>query len=218
MTPTDILTPVIIGLAFYGFIKCLAERLWVTLLMTTALALVIQRINPFTPDQALAWLGAALLVLVGIIAALLDRPDSQAAIAKPAKHPAKGQKEIVIDGTNVMYWDGNEPALATLRGVVDTLTKRGFHPYVFLDASSRHHLKDKSLSEKKFATVLGLHASRVMVCPAGTEADVFILKFAKSQSLSIVSNDRFGDRAQQAKGIKLVKGVFANGKPILEGP
>jgi len=136
---------------------------------------------------------------------------------KPRKRPGKGQKEIVIDGTNVMYWDDNAPALSTLRSTVTYLKKRDYLPFVFLDASSRHHLGDRSLDAAGFAHALALHPSRVVVCPAGTEADVFILKFAREHDLPVLSNDRFGDRKQQVRGIKLVKGVFANGKPILDG-
>lgn len=88
---------------------------------------------------------------------------------------------------------------------------------MFLDASTRHHLGDKSLNETGFAKALGLTRNQVMVCPAQTEADAFLLKFAKENGFPVVSNDRFGDRAALAKGLKLVKGVMAGGKPVLQG-
>lgn len=215
MTPTEILTPVVLGLAFFGYVRCLASRPWLTLLLTLGLGAVVWQVYPLVPENALTWLCGGVLVIIAYIAARLwPNETPQTAAAEPRN---KDLKEIVIDGTNVLYWDGNEPALWTLREVVDALTKRGYAPYVFLDASSRHHLKDKSLTPKAFAKALALKPSRVMVCPAGTEADTFILKFAKAEKLPIVSNDRFSDRAQQVKGIKLIKGVIANGKPIFEG-
>lgn len=215
MTPTDVLSPAIFALAFYGYVRCLARHLWPTLLISAALAVLVMRINPFVQQQALNWIGAVFLVLLALICARLW-PASQPA-TQPRKKPEQGQKEIVIDGTNVMYWEDNQPDLTTLRTVVAALMKRGYLPYVFLDASSRHHLRDKSLNESGFARALGLHIKRVIVCPASTEADEFLLRFARDQGLPVVSNDRFGDRKQIADNIKRVRGVIANGKPVFEG-
>ena len=145
------------------------------------------------------------------------KPVPQATVV-PSKRttPRTDQREIVIDGTNVMYWDG-EADLRTLRSVVDKLVGKNMLPYVFLDASSRHHLGDTSLNTGSFAKALGLAQGQVTVCPTETDADAFILRFAKEHSLPVVSNDRFGDRTAQAKGLKLIKGVIARGKPIFHG-
>lgn len=220
MTPTELLTPAVLALAAFGYIRCLSKWLWLTLAGSAALTALVSLNFPFQAENALTWITVGLLGVVAVVLSRMWREESDSpakAAPKPPRRPTKQQKEIVIDGTNVIYWDGNEPALATLRMVVDHLKGRGYLPYVFLDASSRHHLGDKSLSGARFAKAFDLHPSRVMVCPAGTEADTFILKFAKTETLPIVSNDRFGDRAKQAKGIKLVKGIIAKNKPILEG-
>lgn len=215
MTLTDILTPVLLGLAFYGYVQCLARYFWITLVLSAALVAVILQVSPFAPEQALNWLGAAVVVVLAVLCAWLW--PMQNAAPKPRKKPASDQREIAIDGTNVLYWNDNEPSLDSLRAVIAHLAGKGFLPFVFLDASSRHHLRDTSLDEAGFARALSLHPARVMVCPAGTEADVFLLKFARDQKLAVVSNDRFGDRKDLARGTKLVKGVIANGKPILDG-
>jgi len=215
MTLTDLLIPVIVGLAFYGYVQCLARYLLVTLLLSAALAALVLQIRPFSPDQALNWLGVMMLVIVAITCARLW-PLQQSA-PKPRKKARPGQPEIVIDGTNVLYWNDNEASLDSLRAVIVHLSGKGFLPFVFLDASSRHHLRDKSLDEASFARALSVHPGRVMVCPAGTEADVFLLKFARDNNLAVVSNDRFGDRKALVRGTKLVKGVIVNGKPILDG-
>jgi hypothetical protein len=166
------------------------------------------RVNSEAKPAGLGVMGVAALVAIGLATRhRLRRP----------KAPKRSARRIVIDGTNVMYWDGGAAKLATLRCVVDDLTKRGFVPVVFLDASSRHHLKDKSLTESGFAKALGLPQKQVMVCPAGTEADEFILKFANQEALPILSNDRFGDRSALAKDIKTIKGVMTDGQPIFDG-
>lgn len=217
MTPLDILTPLILLLAFIGYITCFVRMFWLTLAGTAALAIVISRDFGFETGNLVYWGAGFSVVLAAVLAATFQRETQRA--EAPTKKSGKSRKpssEVVIDGTNVMYWDG-EADLRTLRSVVDQLRSKGKYPFVFLDASSRHHLKDPSLDERGFAKALGLKRDRIMVCPARTEADAFILKYAREHRLPVVSNDRFGDRAQQAKGLKLIKGGVAGGKPILEG-
>ena len=214
MTPSDVIFPAILLLAFIGYVTCLVRWLLPTLVLSTAMGLFLGRAAPFGPETQIYWIAAAIAVLLALgTAAQVSRSGSA---EESAPIPMPEGDGVVIDGTNVLFWDG-EADLRVLRSVVDHLKEKGRAPYVFLDASSRHHLEDKALDDKAFAKRLGLPRNRVMVCPAGTEADVFILKFAREQGLAIVSNDRFGDRAQQKKGIKLIKGVFAGGKPILHG-
>lgn len=216
LTPLQILTPVVLALAAFGYVRLLAAALWLTLLGTAALAGLLSLSYPFVAANALGWGGAALLVLGAIVLSRLGR--APATVAPPREQiAAKDRQDIAIDGTNVLYWDGEDAELASLRLVVNALLKRKFAPVVFLDASSRHHLKDKSLTEKDFAKALGLPQNRVMVCPAGTEADAFLLQYAKENNMPVVSNDQFRDRAQIAGKLRLVRGIFANGKPIFEG-
>ncbi|NNK15354.1 MAG: hypothetical protein HKP51_00455 [Sulfitobacter sp.] len=217
MTPLDILTPIILLLAFVGYIACFVRMFWLTLAGTAALVTVISRDLGFETENLVYWGAGISVVLAAVLAAAFLR-ETQSAETTPTKSgkSKKSNAEVVIDGTNVMYWDGDAD-LRTLRSVVDQLRSKGKYPFVFLDASSRHHLKDPSLDERGFAKALGLKRNRIMVCPARTEADAFILKYAREHRLPVVSNDRFGDRAQQAKGLKLIKGGIAGGKPILEG-
>ncbi len=216
LTPLQILTPVVLALAAFGYVRCLATALWRTLLGTAALAALLSLSYPFIAANAWGWGGAAVLVLGAVALSRLGRPP--APVAPPSETvAASDRKDIVIDGTNVLYWDGEVAELASLRLVVSALLKRKYAPVVFLDASSRHHLKDKSLTEKDFAKALGLPQNRVMVCPAGTEADAFLLKYARENNMPVVSNDQFRDRAQIAGKLRLVRGIFAKGKPIFEG-
>lgn len=221
MTPIENLTPIILVLSFVGLVHCLSRFLWVTLAATVALGAYFSRGYPLEGAHLFYWGVAGGIVFTAWLAAMaLRRTETQAIRApsgkKQVQKPSQDLPGVVIDGTNVMYWDG-EADLRTLRVVVDKLRAKQLTPFVFLDASSRHHLRDKSLDQSGFARALGLERKQVTVCPAQTEADAFILKFAKDNSMPVVSNDRFGDRAAQVKGVKLIKGVIAGGKPVLQG-
>ncbi|MGJ8626867.1 MAG: NYN domain-containing protein [Sulfitobacter sp.] len=218
MEPLQILAAIILGLALIGYITCLVQYYWVTLILTAGVVAYLAKAIPINAQTIAYWGAAALTIAIALSVALSIKARNRTHLpAKVAKTSAPPGRRIVIDGTNVMYWDGETAQLDTLRSVVDYLKQRDISPIVFLDASSRHHLKDKSLTERGFARALGLPQTQVMVCPAGTEADVFILKFAKKEELPILSNDRFGDRSNLVKGIKIVKGVFTAGRPILDG-
>ncbi|MDF1728743.1 MAG: hypothetical protein P1U53_13435 [Sulfitobacter sp.] len=217
MTPTDLIYPVVLLLAFIGYVTCLARYPLATLTAGAGLAALIWQSAPLGPQTMVYWGAAAGVTALALALAFIASRSRPPVKAPPKKLPEKlDDASIVIDGTNVLFWDG-DPDLRVLRAVVDYLKKKGHAPFVFLDASSRHHLGEGNLNERGFANRLGLPQNRVMVCPAGTEADIFILKFAREQGLPILSNDGFRDRPQQIKGIPLVKGVFAGGRPILDG-
>lgn len=218
MAPDHIIAAVLLGLAFVGHIACLTRFFWVTLVVTAITFAYFGVVIPIDDQTMLYWAMAIIAAAAAITLALLyrQRQTKPKRIRKSTDAKPNGRR-IVMDGTNVMYWEDETAQLDTLRAVVDYLIQREITPIVFLDASSRHHLKDTSLTERGFAGALGVPQKQVMVCPAGTEADVFILKFAKREGLPILSNDRFGDRAKLAKGIKIVKGVMAAGRPILDG-
>lgn len=221
MDPLHIVAANILILSIIGYVTCLTRYYRITLALTAAALAYLSAKIPFDAKTMPYWGAAIAIILITISIRFLNGPIKNPARKTRKDAPSKWQKytgrQIVIDGTNVLYWDGETARLDTLRSVVDYLRQRDINPIVFLDASSRHHLKDKSLTEKGFAQALGLPQVRVMVCPAGTEADVFILKFAKKEGLPILSNDRFGDRSKMAKGVKIVKGVMTGGRPILDG-
>ncbi|MEQ6249641.1 hypothetical protein ABMC89_12180 [Sulfitobacter sp. HNIBRBA3233] len=154
---------------------------------------------------AIAALGA---VIVGALLLLQRRPK---------QGTARSARSIAVDGTNVMFWRDNIALVSTLKSVVRHLERSGFEPVVFLDASSRHHVGDRSLDEGGFARALRLPVRNVMVCPARTEADAFILRFAKDQKVAVVSNDQFRDRPRESRNIRLVKGRMEGQRVILKG-
>ncbi len=154
------------------------------------------------------------LILLAVLAALLLIAFRRRGRSKTPKAPKA--RQIAVDGTNVLFWKDEVALLSTLKKVVARLRHEGFDPVVFLDASSRHHLGDKSLNEVRFADCLGLTTNRIMVCPARTEADAFILEYAGQQKIAVVSNDKFRDRPKEARNIRLVKGRFEGEKLVLK--
>jgi hypothetical protein len=103
---------------------------------------------------------------------------------------------VVIDGSNVMYWNAGVPQIATLRSMIEHLTAKGYVPGVVFDASAGQRLVGKYRHDKHLAKLLGLPVARVMVVPNGTPADPMILAFARDQGARVVSNDRYRDWAE----------------------
>jgi hypothetical protein len=58
----------------------------------------------------------------------------------------------------------------------------------------------------------------VRQAPAGTDADYFILSFARELKASIVSNDRFRDRIKQFPEARerVIRYMILNGEVVLE--
>jgi Zc3h12a-like Ribonuclease NYN domain len=102
---------------------------------------------------------------------------------------------IVVDGSNVMHWQGNTPRLETVLQVVKDLQARGFDPGVVFDANAGWKLFGKYLNEAEFGRRLGLPKDQVLVVPKGTQADPYILFTARKFNARIVTNDRYRDWA-----------------------
>lgn len=218
MAPVDIITPVVALLAFLGYVWLLSFRFWIAMILTLSLGYAMAVTIPFETDQLIYWAAATGLFATALFAmSLLPTPERFVIEVRSKKRiKVKPENDIVIDGTNVIFWGGHA-SISTLRMVVDHLRERALMPYVFLDASTQHLWRDAMLDEEGFAKALGLNKERVMVCPSRVEADGFILKFAREQKLSVVTNDHFEERSRDAKGLKFIKGLVADGHPLLEG-
>lgn len=125
------------------------------------------------------------------------------------------ERWVVIDGSNVMYWDGETPRIETVQAVVAQLIKQGFTPGVMFDANAGYLLEDRYLHDGAFAKRLGLSQDRVMVVPKGVQADSYILKAARDMGAVIVTNDRFRDWAEEYPEVAgegyLIKGGYRDG-------
>jgi hypothetical protein len=103
----------------------------------------------------------------------------------------------LIDGSNVAHAsEGDAARLANILLVRDKLAEQGFDPIIVADAALRHQIDDSAEYEKLVAD------GTVHQAPAGTDADYFLLSFAKELDAALVSNDRFRDRSQQFASVR----------------
>ena len=101
---------------------------------------------------------------------------------------ARRPKLALVDGSNVAHASEGESArLANIVLVRRKLMEEGYEPIIVADAALRHQIDDWSGYEELVTQGL------VKQAPAGTDADYFILSFARELNAWIVSNDRFKD-------------------------
>jgi hypothetical protein len=109
---------------------------------------------------------------------------------------AKRSRIAIVDGSNVAHaTEGAAPRLANLVLMRDKLVEKGFEPVLVVDAALRHQIDDPATYEKM------VDDGEVKQAPAGTDADYFILSFARELGARVVSNDRFRDRMQEFKDL-----------------
>jgi hypothetical protein len=63
---------------------------------------------------------------------------------------------VVVDGSNVLHWKDNVPALAPLKEVLAQLTRQGLTPSVYFDANAGYKIGDRYLHDLAMARLLGL--------------------------------------------------------------
>jgi hypothetical protein len=120
---------------------------------------------------------------------------------------------VVVDGSNVAHSsEGERVWLSNIVAVCDKLREEGYQPLVLADAALRHQIDDKPAYERMIADGM------IRQAPAGTDADYFILSFAREFNSSIVSNDRFRDRQKAFPDLakRLIKYMVVNGEVVLE--
>ena len=103
---------------------------------------------------------------------------------------------IIVDGSNVMYWDGDRPSLMTVRHVVKAVEEAGFVPLVWFDANVGYLTQGAYLRPEALTRMLGLRRGQVSVAPKGTPADPLLLDEAVRLGARVVTNDRFRDWAE----------------------
>ena len=113
-------------------------------------------------------------------------PDKE---APRRKGNGAAQPLVLVDGSNVAHSsEGDQGHLANITLVCDKLREEGYEPLVLVDAALRHQIDDRAGYERM------VDAGAIRQAPAGTDADYFILSFARELGASIVSNDRYRDR------------------------
>jgi hypothetical protein len=120
---------------------------------------------------------------------------------------------VLVDGSNVAHSSEGERAhLANITAVCDKLREEGYEPVVVVDAALRHQIDDRNSYERL------VDSGAIRQAPAGTDADYFILSFARELEASIVSNDRFRDRQKAFPDAakRLIKYMIVKGEVVLE--
>lgn len=128
----------------------------------------------------------------------------------------RAQKHIIVDGSNVLHWNANQPDLETVRLVVAELAQRGLTPGVIFDANVGYKIGDRYQDDAELAGRLGLPAERVLVVPKGEPADDYILRAADRLGTRVVTNDRYRDWAEAHPRVQepgyLIRGGMRDGQ------
>ncbi len=122
-------------------------------------------------------------------------------------------KTVIVDGSNVAHSsEGDKALLENIRLVREKLIEEGYQPVVLADAALRHQIDDESGFEAL------IENGTIKQAPAGTDADYFILSFARELSANIVSNDRFKDRVDAFPEVKqrVIRFMIVNGEVVFE--
>ncbi|WP_371157489.1 hypothetical protein [Jannaschia sp. 2305UL9-9] len=170
------------------------------LLMLSVAGLALTFVNADFADWQLVAgacvLASALLLLLGALRALR-------------------RKEVILDGSNVMYWNNGTPDLRSVQAVVDMVAARGLRAGVMFDANAGYLLSNSYRDDAWFAQALGLPQNRVAVMPKGTPADPVILTAARDRNARIITDDRFRDWVVDFPEVRqkghLIRGGFRNG-------
>lgn len=137
-----------------------------------------------------------------------------------APEPLDPTKFIVVDGSNIMHWNG-EPSERVVNRVLVALQKKGFVPLIFFDANVGYKLWDRYANADYVAPRIGVRPNRVFVVPKGVTADEMLLDYASQTGLRVVTNDRFLDWRQKFPKIAdkgfLVKGTVREGTVMFRG-
>jgi hypothetical protein len=119
----------------------------------------------------------------------------------------------IIDGSNVAYsTEGEKAHLENIYLIRKKLEDEGYKPIVVVDAALRHHIDDQQGYERM------VDQGAIKQAPAGTDADYFILSFAREMEASVVSNDRFRDRQEafpEARD-RVIRYMIVDGEVVLE--
>ena len=122
-------------------------------------------------------------------------------------------KTVIIDGSNVAHSSEGEVALLdNIKLVSEKLREEGFDPIVLVDAALRHQIDKESEFEQL------VDSGWIKQAPAGTDADYFILSFARELGADIVSNDRFRHRkdAFPETRERMIRYMIVNGEVVFE--
>ncbi|HET9452853.1 MAG TPA: hypothetical protein VFO66_01115 [Gemmatimonadaceae bacterium] len=136
----------------------------------------------------------------------------------PSRKPAGDARDddnlkVLVDASNVAHaTEGGEARLENIKIVQAKLLEDGFEPLVVADAALRHQIDNKGAYEAM------IEAGQVHQAPAGTDADYFILSFAREMNARILTNDRFRDRAAEfaEERERIIRYMIVGGEVVFE--
>jgi hypothetical protein len=120
---------------------------------------------------------------------------------------------VLVDGSNVAHSaEGGKAKIESIVLICEKLVEEGFQPIVVVDAALRHQIDDEDRYEQLVSR------GEIKQAPAGTDADFFILSFARELEASIVSNDRFKDhqKAFPEARERVIRYMIVEGEVVFE--
>lgn len=140
-----------------------------------------------------------------------EEPDT--GVDAPRTEEDDDSPRVLVDASNVAHaTEGGEARLRNITLVQEKLREAGLEPIVVADAALRHQIDDKAAYEKL------IDDGQVHQAPAGTDADYFILSFAREMDARILTNDRFRDRARDfpRERNRVIRFMIVDGEVVLE--
>lgn len=92
--------------------------------------------------------------------------------------------EILVDGSNVLFWQGGHAQSGAPLLVIGALKARRFVPSVYFDHSVHRHLNEEDLNSLR-------SVAQVNIAPRGTPADGLLLDACAQGRIQIVSCDKY---------------------------
>lgn len=141
------------------------------------------------------------------------RPASAAGTDRQQAPTSEDERRVLVDASNVAHaTEGGEARLANIRLVEEKLAEEGLEAVIVADAALRHQIDDKARFEQM------VEEGKVHQAPAGTDADYFILSFAREMGAPILTNDRFRDRAEEfaEERDRTIRFMIVDGEVVLE--
>lgn len=192
------------------------------ILLTSVIAVFVALFVPGLTDLVLLAGPTALASLFLLVKNWLGRPRLDRTDDAPlGKKSAFKRRHLVIDGSNVLHWNGNQPDIRLVLQTAKQVKAAGFTPGVIFDANVGYKIGNRYLDDADLARLLGLPVERVLVVPKGVAADQYILKAARDLGARIVTNDRYrdwvADFPEAAKPGFLITGSAHDGVVLLNG-
>jgi len=136
--------------------------------------------------------------------------------------PQPEPRWVVIDGSNVMFWQDETPSLSTVSAVVDEVQRAGLKPLVWFDANAGYKVGGQYMNPRDLSRAIGVSRKQVRVAPKGSPADPLLLEEAAKLGTGVVSNDRYRDWAATYPSVMqpgvLVRGRVQGGAAKLDWP